>query len=165
MGRLGLIERMLMTSDGTVTIMLEQIVGETIGTSQLDQSVAPVDPEAAALLPYPVTSLLTRTTRLVGTKTGTVYVWATSVFCPDALPERVRTSLLRTCEPIGRLLRWHRVETFREILSIEVPDEDGPAEPRRRYIICIGGRPAVFIEEIFTADCFRSHAVASVVAS
>src|SRR5262249_47195293 len=157
MGRLGLIERMLMTSDGTVTSMLEQIVGETITTSRLDQSVAPVDPDAAAILPYPVTSLLTRTTQLVGTTTGTGYVWATSVFCPDALPGRVRAGLLKPGEPIGRLLRRHRVESFREILSIDVPDEHGPAEPRRRYVICIGGSPAVLIEEIFTADCFRSR--------
>ena len=161
LGRLGLIERMLVTSDGTVTNMLEQIVGETITTSRLDQSVAPVGLDAAALLPYPVTSLLTRTTQLVGATTGTVYVWATSVFCPAALPERVRGALLRTGEPIGRLLRRHRVESFREILSIEVPDKDGPAEPRRRYVIYIGGSPAVLIDEMFTADCFRSHYAAS----
>jgi chorismate-pyruvate lyase len=158
MDKLGLIERMLMTSDGTVTIMLEQIVGEPIATARLDQSVAPVDPDTAAVLPFPTTSLMTRTTQLVGATTGTVYVRATSVFCPGALPERVCAGLLKTGEPIGRLLRRHRVESFREILSIEVPDDPGPAEPSRRYVICIGGNPAVLIEEIFTADCFRSRA-------
>lgn len=161
MSQLGLLERMLMTSDGTVTIMLEQIVGEPIVTARLDQSVAPVQPDAAAVLPYPVSSLLTRTTQLVGTRTGTVYVWATSVFCPDALPERVRTGLLRTGEPIGRLLRKNRVESFREILSIDESGESGRSEPRRRYVICIGGSPAVLIEEIFSEACFRSRPVDS----
>ncbi|HEY0508220.1 MAG TPA: chorismate pyruvate-lyase family protein [Blastococcus sp.] len=156
MDGLGLLERILMTSDGTVTIMLEQIVGEPIATAGLAHSVAPVDPDTAAVLPFPVSSLIRRTTRLVGASTGTLYVRATSVFSPDALPKRVCAALRRTDEPIGRLLRRERVESFREILSIEVPDDAGPPEPRRRYLICIGGRPAVHIEEIFTASCFTS---------
>jgi chorismate-pyruvate lyase len=163
-GGLGLIERILMTTDGTVTTMLEQIVGESITTSRLDHRVAPVDPDAAAALPYPVNSLLTRTTQLIGTETGTVYVLATSVFCPDALPERVRTDLLTIGEPLGRLLRQNRVESFREILSIDLLDEHGEIQPRRRYVICIGGSPAVHIEETFTAQCFRSCAAATVAA-
>jgi chorismate-pyruvate lyase len=146
---------MLMTTDGTVTIMLEQIVGERITTAGLDHYVDQVDPDAAAALPYPASSMLTRTTRLIGSETGIVYVWATSVFCPDALPEEVRTALLTTGEPLGRLLRANRVESFREILSIDSPQEPGRPEPRRRYVICIGGRPAVHIEEIFTAQCFQ----------
>jgi chorismate-pyruvate lyase len=161
MDKLGLLERMLMTSDGTVTIMLEQIVGEPIATAGLAHSVAPVDPDTAAVLPFPAASLMTRTTQLVGTVTGTVYVRATSVFSPDALPERVRAALLKTGEPIGRLLRRERVESFREILSIEAPDHSGPAEPRRRYVICIGGSPAVHIEEIFTESCFAASAVST----
>lgn len=158
-GRLGLLERILMTSDGTVTIMLEQIVGESIATAGLEQSsTEAVDPELAAVLPFPATGLVKRTTHLVGVSTGTVYVRATSVFSPEAMPERVRADLLETGEPLGRLLRRERVESFREILSIEVPDGSGSSEPRRRYVICIGGRPAVHIEEIFTASCFAPPA-------
>lgn len=157
-GELGLIERMLMTTDGTVTNLLEHVVGETITTSQLGHCMAPVDPDAAAALPYPVSSLLTRTTKLVGTETGTVYVRATSVFCPDALPAQVRTSLLTTGEPLGRLLRRNRIESFREILSIDPPDEFGRTQLSRRYVICIGGNPTVHIEETFTADCFKACA-------
>lgn len=152
---LGLLARLLMTSDGTVTTMLEQIVGEPIATAGLAHSVAPVDPDTAAVLPFPVASLIRRTARLVGAATGTLYVRATSVFAPDALPRRVCADLRRTDEPIGRLLRRERVESFREILAIEIPDA-GPLEPRRRYLICIGGRPAVHIEETFTANCFTT---------
>jgi beta-ribofuranosylaminobenzene 5'-phosphate synthase len=153
-GGLGVLERILMTSDGTVTIMLEQIVGERIDTQGIAHAVAPVDPGTAAALPYPAASLVRRTTRLVGASSGRLYVRATSVFAPDALPKQVLAALRRTDEPIGRLLRRERVESFREILSIDVPAGGGPPEPRRRYLICIGGRPAVHIEEIFTANCF-----------
>lgn len=153
MDGLGVLERILMTSDGTVTIMLEQIVGERIVTEGIAQAVAPVDPDTAAALPYPVAGLVRRTTRLVGATTGRLYVRATSVFAPEALPKRVGTALQLTDEPIGRLLRRERVESFREILSVEVRDD---GSPRRRYLICIGGRPAVHIEEIFTTSCFTS---------
>lgn len=163
-GELGLLERMLMTTDGTVTILLEQIVGEGITTSRLDHRAGRVDPGAAAALPYPMDRLLTRTTQLVGTETGTVYVWATSVFCPGALPARVRTGLLTLGEPIGKLLRQNRVESFREILSIDLVDERGQRRPRRRYVICIGGSPMVHIEETFTAECFNAHEVAAAAA-
>lgn len=148
---LGVLARILMTSDGTVTIMLEQIVGEPIVTEGIVHSAAPVDPGVTAALPYPAASLVRRTTRLVGAVTGRLYVRATSVFAPDALPDRVRTALARTGEPIGRLLRRERVESFREILAIDVP---AGGSPSRRYLINIGGRPAVHIEEIFTANCF-----------
>lgn len=161
MDGLGLLERMLMTSDGTVTVMLEQMVGEAISAADLEQSVAPVDPATAGLLPFPADTLMTRATRLVGVSTGTVYVRATSVFSPDALPERVRAGLLTTREPMGRLLRREQVESFREILSIEAPEDVGAAGPRRRYVIRIGGSPAVHIEETFTADCFARHAARS----
>ena len=162
LGGLGLVERMLMATDGTVTILLEQIVGETIMTSGLEHRMGEVDPDAAAALPYPVSSLLTRTTQLVGVETGILYVRATSVFCPGALPEPVRTGLLTADEPLGRLLRRNRVESFREILSIDLPDEHGPAEPRRRYAIYIGGSPAVHIAETFTAHCFERRAAMAV---
>ncbi|WP_405792568.1 chorismate--pyruvate lyase family protein [Streptomyces sp. NBC_01506] len=158
-GDLGLLERMLMTTDGTVTTLLEQIVGESITTSRLDHRAGLVDPGAAAALPYPTDNLLTRTTQLVGTETGTVYVWATSVFCPGALPARVRTGLLTLGEPIGKLLRQNRVESFREILSIDLVDEHGQRRPRRRYVICIGGSPILHIEETFTVECFSERAV------
>ncbi|MFR0359571.1 chorismate--pyruvate lyase family protein [Streptomyces sediminimaris] len=160
----GLIERILLTTDGTVTILLEQIVGEGITTSALAHRSAPVDPLAAAALPHPPGSLTTRTTQLIGTETGTVYVRATSLFCPQALPERIHTSLMTTGEPLGRLLRRNRIESFREILSIDLPDGHGRQEPRRRYVICIGGSPAVHIEEIFSAQCFRSRTAAAVAA-
>ncbi|XRQ09191.1 chorismate--pyruvate lyase family protein [Actinomadura welshii] len=153
--RLGLAGRLLLTSDGTVMPMLEQIVGERVVTAGLRQSAAPVDPGEAALFDHPGPALVTRTTHLVGAVTGTVYVRARSVLCPDAMPDALRADLLTTAAPIGRLLRGHRVESFREILSMRVPGDDGrPAEPSRRYLVFIGGRPALLIEETFTAECF-----------
>lgn len=151
---LGAPGRILLTSDGTVTATLQQIVGEQIVTAQLDQSMAAVDPETRALMSDPVARLVTRTTQLVGAATNTIYVRAKSVFSMSAMPRLVRTELLRTGEPIGRLIRKHRVESFREIISVHIPEHPAPMAPSRQYLIYIGGSPAVLIEESFTAECF-----------
>ncbi len=155
LNKLGLTGRLLLTADGTVTGMLEQIVGEQIATARLHQSIAPVDQETAALMSLPAASLVTRTTHLVGATSGTIFVRAKSVFSLNTMPASVRADLLRTDEPIGRLLRRHRVESFREILSIHIPGDSWPVEPSRRYLVFVGGLPALLIQESFTAECFR----------
>ncbi len=155
--RLNLVGRLLLTSDGTVTPMLEQIVGERVVTAELGLSSAPTDPETVALLAAADGSaLLTRSTHLVGAVTGTVYVRASSVLAVDAVPPPLRADLLGTDEPIGRLLRRHRIESFREILSLQVPESGFPLEPRRRYLVFTGGVPAMLIEESFAAECFQA---------
>jgi beta-ribofuranosylaminobenzene 5'-phosphate synthase len=152
---LGVSGRILLTSDGTVTAMLQQIVDEQIVTAQLDQSVTAVDQDIQALMSDPVDRLVTRCTLLVGAITNTIYVRAKSVFSMSAMPRLVRAELLRTGEPIGRLLRKHRIESFREIISVDIPTYPAPMAPSRRYLIFIGGSPAVLIEESFTAECFQ----------
>ena len=93
---------------------------------------------------------MTRTANLTGAMTGTIYVRAKTVFCPDAIPVPLRTDLLGTDEPIGRLLRRHRVECFREIISTDIPEYPSTLEPRRQYLVFIAGIPALLIEESFT---------------
>lgn len=152
--QLNLIGRLLLTSDGTVTPMLEQIVGERMVTAGLAQSMPPVNPDDAALLAPHDGSLVTRTTYLVGATTNTVYVRAKSVFSLNAIPAPLRRDLLGTTVPIGKLLREHRTESFREILSFRVPSGGRPIEPSRRYLVFMQGLPAMLIEESFAAECF-----------
>ncbi|MCV2458409.1 chorismate pyruvate-lyase family protein [Streptomyces sp. ICN988] len=158
--RLGAAARMLLTTDGTVTPMLEQMVVEPIITSQLshDTRVSPTD-IAAMPQSYRHDRLTARTTQLVGAHSGTVYVHARSVLVLDALPEPLRTDLMTTREPIGRLLRKHRIESFRELLTCSVPD-DCPSRggASRRYRVFVGGIAALLIEEFFSSACFTRHA-------
>ncbi|HEY0532717.1 MAG TPA: hypothetical protein VGD29_14090 [Actinoplanes sp.] len=151
----GLAGRMLIASDATVTPMLEMMVGEPIRTADLTQCPVPADPGDAHLLPAPPgTALLQRTTRLVGARSGVTYVRATSLLLLDALPAELRRDLLVTPEPIGRVLRRTRVETFRDLLGWE-PRGSASDQAYRRYRILIGGVPALLIGELFTAACFR----------
>ncbi|MFB0619132.1 chorismate pyruvate-lyase family protein [Streptomyces sp. AGS-58] len=158
--RLGVAARMLLTTDGTVTPMLEQMVGEPIITSQLSHDTRVSRTDIAAM-PQSLghDRLIARTTQLVGAHSGTVYVHARSVLVLDALPEPLRTDLVTTQEPIGRLLRKHRVESFRELLTCSVPDDFPSREgASRRYRVFVGGIAALLIEEFFSSACLTGHA-------
>lgn len=151
-GGLGPAARMVLTTDGTVTPMLEQLVGERIVTARLrhDEPATGAGPAAATSRTGPDLPLV-RTTELVGARSGTVYIRARTVLAPDALPQPLRTDLTTTGEPIGRLLRKHRVESFRELVSCSVA---GDGSAHRRYRVYIGGVVALSIEESFSPACF-----------
>lgn len=162
--RLDLIGRLVLSTDGTVTPMLEHIVGEPIITARIDQHCTEGDPNTRNLLQVPAEErLLSRSLDLVGSRTATVYVQARSVIVPRVLPMPLRHALLRTREPIGVLLRRQQVETFRELLACEVYDQPRGGEPRspwasREYRVFIGGVPALLISERFAASCLRGPA-------
>jgi beta-ribofuranosylaminobenzene 5'-phosphate synthase len=150
---LDVIERLLLTTDGTVTPMLEHIVGERVVPTKLTQSYRPADEETRTLLMVPPgEQLLFRASELVGASTGILYVRATSVAVPHALPPQLRDGFLRGEEPIGRLLRRLKIETFREILEYDVAGEGPEAEASRRYRVYIGNVPALIIGESFLRD-------------
>lgn len=162
--RLSLAGRLLLTTDGMVTRILEHILGEPIDTAGLVHQEITADVDTAPLGPAGNdTTLVYRRTRLVGARSGVVYVEAGTVVAVDALPSALRKDLMTTTVPIGRLLRHHRTECFREILSWQVAhgeparvERAGPAriEAARRYLIFMCGQPAMLVSESFTADCF-----------
>lgn len=168
--RIGPLGRLLVTSDATLTPMLEQVMGEPIVLTHLTRSVAAEQPNAelGSLAPEPVPGPVTcRSAHLVGAVSGTTYVRARTSMAMGRLPAAVRADLTTTDEPIGRLLRRHRVESFREIVGwrLHQPDArraraDGEDPARdvvtasRRVLLFIGGAPALLIDERFTAACF-----------
>ncbi|XTZ13727.1 chorismate--pyruvate lyase family protein [Micromonospora echinospora] len=164
--RIPLPGRLLLTSDGTVTPMLEQIVGEPIVTAGLTVTPVAADDDSVGLLPGGQ-ELHCRRTDLVGAVTGTVHVRARSILAVDLLPPQLRADLAETDEPIGVLLRRHRLETYRELLWWRVHPGEGdeeagagrPPTPRasRRYRLFTGGQAALLIQETFFASCLRNQ--------
>ncbi|GAA2835630.1 chorismate pyruvate-lyase family protein [Kitasatospora sp. CM 4170] len=153
LARLDLVGRLILTCDGTVTPLVEQVVGERIVTARLAHVPAPPAEDVAELLAPTAGPLLSRTTHLVGAGSGRVYVRAATVMAVGALPAPLRADLLGSEEPIGRLLRRHRVESFREILSYSVPAGAGAA---RRYRVFAGGVPVMLIDEHFAPESLRA---------
>lgn len=156
---LGVLQRVLLTTDGTVVPLLEGCFDEPIRTAERIQAVAPPTPTDAPLELEGDETVLHRRVLLQGTRTGRNYIYAESAITLDRLPSALSDALLETGEPIGRLLADHRLETFREILDIG----RCPAGPHggwfglsegdellcRTYRIIHGGRPTMRIAEYF----------------
>ncbi|TDC79205.1 chorismate--pyruvate lyase family protein [Streptomyces hainanensis] len=153
---LDVVGRLVLTTDGTVTPMLEQIVGESIVTARIDQHYTEGDHRTHDLLRVPAGErLLSRSLNLVGARSAAVYARAQSVAIPRALPPPLLHGLLRTREPIGAMLRRQKIETFREILGYEAGGEPQNRWVSRTYRIFIGGVPALLINERFTTSCLN----------
>jgi chorismate-pyruvate lyase len=144
------LQRLILASDGMVTPMLELTTGESITTSGLKQVIEPADDRACALLGLAPDQLaLIRSTDLRGAVSRQLYLTARSVIDLTALPDELRTGLLLAKEPIGGLLRRLRVESFRELVSIDPPTPEQPSANAREYLIFLSGRPAFLISEQF----------------
>jgi chorismate-pyruvate lyase len=164
-------DRMLLTTDGTVTTLLEACTGEPIITRATRQSdVATLDehrettgcwwhPAAELLDISPPERLLARRVTLSGANSGIAYVIAEALVAPDRLPELVARGLVRPGGSLGRLLAANRLETRRELVSTDSPRggaasfhlgvRSGTRLLRRTYVIVFGGRSVAVVSEWF----------------
>lgn len=158
---LGVLQRILLTTDATVVRLLEGFFGEVIRTAGLGQVSRPVSPADGELEPAGHETLLCRETLLQGSDTGRNYIYAEVCVVLDRLDAAVREGLLTTSEPIGYLLAANRIETFREVLRLGRKPA-GPLGARfamdshdellsRTYRIIAGGSPIMLLTEWFPA--------------
>lgn len=160
----GLLQRVLLTTDGTVGHILEAYAEEPIEIAKLEQWSAPCGADNHALELAPDDEALRRRVILRGGETGRSFVYAESLIALERLHPRVRRGLLDTSAPIGKLLTSVRAETFREILSMSrapagtlgVHFALGAAEElfSRTYRIVSGRRPIMLITEKFPTTWF-----------
>lgn len=113
-GPLSLFQKVLLTTDGTVTGLIELYAGETIRVRKIDQKiirdVAPVE------LGVPMGTPLLQRRILLSGKTEN-YLFAESLFVFDQLSTSTQRRLLESDEPIGLIWRDERIETYREIIE------------------------------------------------
>lgn len=113
---LGLLQRLLLTTDGTVVRLLEVCFGETVRLAGRKQFTSPASPTDEDLQPEGHETMLRRTVVLQGSQTARNFVYAHSVIVLDRLEPPVREGLLSTSKPIGLVLAANRTETFKELL-------------------------------------------------
>jgi chorismate-pyruvate lyase len=152
--------RVLLTSDGTVTDMLETICRETINARRIAQEVQPANGCVEPLELAAGESLLSRRVLLQGERTCTNYVYAESWIAIDRLDARFREGLLASDMPIGRLWRSNRVEIFKELILISQVEASHIAQYfgtaadmkllARTCRVFILGRPVMLISEHFS---------------
>lgn len=159
---LSLFQKVLLTTDGSVTELLVLYAGKPIRARKIEQALrrgaAP-----AALACAPNTPLLHRKIMLVDEQTS--YVYAESVFVFERLSRSIQHRLLETEAPIGLLWREEKCEMYREIIDSRLEQcADAaahfslpPSTPllSRTYVLHQQSRPMGIITEKFPLDSFQ----------
>ena len=160
---LSVVGRIALTTDGTLTHILEAYAGEPVQLVKLDNEfVAAGEPVEPTL--DEGERALRRTILLQGRDSGTAFVYAESIVVIDRLPPSVEHGVLETDRPIGKLLIDCRFETLRHIMAVweepagAVAAHLGIASTdtlvARTYEIVAGGRPFARITEKFAKSGF-----------
>ena len=157
---LGLLQRVLLVTDGTLTDTLEAAFLEPIGLRKIALNIRSA-PAAIDELEIPAGApLLDRKIVLYGENSARTYVYAESLLALDRLPPAFREELMRSNTPMGRLWSEYKLETWKELLSVGRHPMDKVAAYLgsaagdclvRRYRLISGGRPLMIIEEHFPA--------------
>jgi chorismate-pyruvate lyase len=162
--RLSVFQRMLLTTDGTVTKMLEAYTGEGIQVIKLSQEVCSSNQPLASLEMVGPYSVLDRKILLRGNSSQRNLLYAESTIALDRLSHSVRNSLLKDEIPIGQLLLECQAETFRKIMSFSKEPVGALAGYfqvcpslgmfSRTYQIVMGRQPVMQITEKFPESYF-----------
>ena len=151
-------QKVLLTTDGTVTQLLEIYTGEKIRVQKIGHVL-----ENGAPSPLGVSAtepVLSRRILLRGATRP--YMYAHSWLVPSRMPLGMQETILQTDTPIGQLWKASRLETFREIIDFrreqdsEVAALFGSDETllSRTYLISAGGAPMGLIVEKFPESYF-----------
>ena len=158
-------QRILLTTDGTVTDILEAQLWEGIQIVKLYQEQITTE----TLIPYldvgVNTEILARKVLLQGKESSSNYVYAESIIVPERLGEKICNGLLEAKKPLGLLINEERLETYREILSCDLEKAEEVAEHfdvtpnsnlvSRTYRVFAHQQPVMLITEKFPETAFK----------
>lgn len=153
------LQRLLLTTDGTLTTALETIAGEPVGIRDVAQDIVAIPADDHDLALWAGGKVLDRRVLLHGSASGTPLVYGASRIVTHRLPRPARDELLAGGAAIGLVLRAHEIETFRVPLRLGIgPASDAAAAHlgrgpmcHRSYAIRADGRPLMIVREEFPA--------------
>ena len=159
-------QRILLTTDGTVTEILEAQFWEPIDLIKLHQEERVSDVDIPYLEIRSGTEVLVRKILLQGADSKDNYIYAESILVPEQLDASLQKGLISTDKPLGRLMIEAKTETFREILSCKKEKAEELGEHfdqkfdstliSRTYRIFADQNPIILITEKFPETAFRS---------
>jgi len=157
------VQRILLTTDGRVTDIVEAYAREPVCVVKLSETLD----EPGRIPNLKVADgddVLYRSVLIRGTETEIDYLHATSLVVAGRVPTAMLEALLYTDMPFGRLLVTHRVETLREILYWHREPAGlhsqyfniGPSDMllSRTYRVISKGLPVALITEKFPESYF-----------
>ena len=115
--RLSVLQRILLTTDGTLTEILEAYLSEKIRLVKLSEAIVPIAQDNAYLDISRGREVIERKILLQGKISRSNWIYAESTLVPDRLDEKLKNALLVSQEPMGRLWLEHKLETFKEIVD------------------------------------------------
>lgn len=157
-------QRILLTTNGTVTDMLECYVFEQIRVIKLVEKLVSLAHDIPMMDLKEGTEVLVRKILLQGKISRKNFIYGDSIIVPEKLDERFRKALLETKIPIGKLWFEMRVETFKEVLDTSKEFAEDLAdyfhiEPHdnllsRTYRVVNNRKPIMMITEKFPENYF-----------
>jgi chorismate--pyruvate lyase len=163
------LDRMLLSTDGTVTTLLEACAGETVAT-RTTREAGPAarevlldavgrwwHPDETLLEVAPGERMIARRVILTGVRSDVPYLLAESLVAVDRLPAVVIKHLMRAGASLGRALIAGSIATRRQLLDIaatraaensnDLGVSPGMTLARRTYRISSDHRPAALVTE------------------
>jgi len=114
---LSIFQRILLTTDGTVTDILESYLSEPIQLVKLSEALITLEQDIPAMQIKKGAKVIDRKILLRGRISRKNFIFADSIIVLERLEKDFRNELLKTKTPIGKLWLEHRIESFKEIID------------------------------------------------
>ena len=160
-------QKILLTTDGTVTDILEAYCSEPMQVVKLSEELVEIDSDIPALELERHAKVIKRNIFLRGRISHKNHIYAESILSFDRLESNFQNELLKTKTPIGKIWLEQRIETFKEIIhsgreaagplaqSFNLKPEDTLLF--RTYCVFCDRRPTMMITEKFPESHFLNH--------
>ena len=162
--KLSTFQRIVLTTDGTLTEILEAYLFEKIRVVKLSEGLVSITQNILPLEVKQGNEVIERKILLQGKISRKNFIYAESILVTERLEEKFKDELLHSKTPLGRLWLEHKFETFKEI--VDTAEESAnklsayfPIKPEdkilsRTYRVFSRGQPIVIITEKFPASYF-----------
>jgi len=157
-------QRILLTTDGTLTEILEAYLFEPILIVKLSEEIILTTQDIPPLGLKSGSEVIERKVLLQGKISRKNFIYAESVLVHERLEPKFRDELLKSKIPMGRLWLEHKIETFKEIIDssqqlaenlsnyFKIQTEDRMLS--RTYRVFSNHQPIMIITEKFPENYF-----------
>ncbi|WP_036798420.1 chorismate pyruvate-lyase family protein [Pleurocapsa sp. PCC 7319] len=162
--KLSTFQRILLTTDGTLTEILEAYLFEQIRVVKLSEGIVSITQDILPLEVKQGSEVIERKILLQGKISRKNFIYAESILVTERLEEKFKDELLHSKTPLGRLWLENKFETFKEIvdtaeetvgkLSTYFPIQPEDSILSRTYLVFSQGKPIIMITEKFPASYF-----------
>jgi chorismate-pyruvate lyase len=165
--QLSTLQRILLTTDGTLTEILEAYLFEKIQVQKLSQGLITLKDGIKPLNVKIGASVIEREILLQGKVSRKNFIYAKSIIVPDRFDKNVQEELEHSKKPVGQLWLEYKVETFKEIidsgkqaaheLAVHFNIAENDLILYRTYRVFSNKKPIMMITEKFPESFFTDN--------